>query len=170
MPFVQVRDKYLEELGANKVALPHSRVGRDYQLQNAQADKDGEDLPYGKVGAHPMLQRLARMTPYYKRNEARICTFYVKGACNRGADCPFRHELPQGGELANQKLRDRFHGENDPLAAKIMRRADEDLTLMPPEDKSVTTLYLGGLPAGRIETQQSMKVIVILLYFNSIGL
>ena len=98
----QVRDKYLEELGANKVALPHSRVGRDYQLQNAQADKDGEDLPYGKVGAHPMLQRLARMTPYYKRNEARICTFYVKGACNRGQDCPFKHELPQGGQRFSQ--------------------------------------------------------------------
>jgi hypothetical protein len=56
----------------------------------------------------------------------------------------------QRGELANQKLRDRFHGENDPLAAKIMRRAEEDLTLMPPEDKSITTLYLGGLPAGTI--------------------
>lgn len=50
--------------------------------------------------------------------------------------------------MANQKLRDRFHGENDPLANKIMRRAEEDLTLMPPEDKSITTLYLGGLPAG----------------------
>ncbi|CAE8589755.1 unnamed protein product [Polarella glacialis] len=148
---VQVRDKYLEELGADKVALPNSRVGRDYQLQNAQADKDGADLPYGKVGAHPMLQRLARMTPYYKRNEARICTFYVKGACNRGQDCPFKHELPQGGELANQKLRDRFHGDNDPLAAKIIRRATEDLTLMPPEDKSVTMLYLGGLPPGAKE-------------------
>lgn len=145
---VQVRDKYLEELGANKVALPHSRVGRDYQLQNARADEEGKDLPYNKVGSHPMLQRLARMTPYYKRNEARICTFYVKGACNRGQDCPFKHELPKGGELANQKLRDRFHGENDPLAAKIMRRAEEDLTLMPPEDKTITTLYLGGLPAG----------------------
>jgi len=148
---VQVRDKFMEELGASKVQLPHSRVGRDYQLQNAQKDPDGEDLPYGKVGAHPMLQRLARMTPYYKRNEARICTFYVKGACNRGADCPFRHELPQGGDLANQKLRDRFHGENDPLANKIIRRAEEDLTLMPPEDKAVTTLYLGGLPPGAKE-------------------
>jgi len=144
---VQVRDKFLEEQGGEKIALTGSRVGRDFQIQE-NAKKGDEDMPYSKVGAHPMLKRLARMTPYYKRNEARICTFYVKGACNRGQDCPFKHELPKGGELANQKLRDRFHGENDPLAAKIMRRADEEMTLQPPEDRAVTTLYVGGLPAG----------------------
>lgn len=142
---VQVRDKYLEEMGQQKVSLPESRIGRDYSLQEAQKAGAQDALPYGKVGKHPMLQRLARMTPYYKRNEARICTFYVKGQCNRGQDCPFRHELPEGGELANQKLRDRFHGESDPVANKILRRANEDMTLLPPEDQSVTTLYVGGL-------------------------
>jgi len=144
---VQVRDRYLAELGQEAIVMPESRVGRDYKLQNLHAaGENGDDptLTYGKA-RHPMLERLARKTPYYKRNEARLCTFYVKGACNRGGDCPFKHELPKGGELANQKLRDRFHGENDPLAAKIMRKADEDLTLMPPEDKSVCTLYCGGL-------------------------
>eukprot|EP00443_Scrippsiella_acuminata_P048597 CAMPEP_0115184702 /NCGR_PEP_ID=MMETSP0270-20121206/9097_1 /TAXON_ID=71861 /ORGANISM="Scrippsiella trochoidea, Strain CCMP3099" /LENGTH=365 /DNA_ID=CAMNT_0002597793 /DNA_START=78 /DNA_END=1175 /DNA_ORIENTATION=- len=144
---VQVRDKFLEEQGGNKISLPPSRIGRDYQLQEAQKQTES-DLPYGKTDAHPMLKRLARMTPYYKRNEARICTFYVKGACNRGQDCPFRHELPEGGELANQKLRDRFHGENDPVAAKILRRADEEMILRPPEDRAITTLYLGGLEPG----------------------
>lgn len=148
---VAVRDKFMEEMGSQAVSLPKSRVGRDYALAEAQKQADGGDLPYGKVGAHPMLKRLARMTPYYKRNEARICTFYVKGQCNRGNDCPFRHELPEGGELANQKLRARFHGEDDPLAKKILRRAEEDMTLLPPEDKSVTTLYLGGLEVGTKE-------------------
>jgi pre-mRNA-splicing factor RBM22/SLT11 len=158
---VQVRDKFLEEQGESKVALPESRAGRDYALQEMQRAKDpNAALPYGKTTAHPMLQRLARMTPYYKRNEARICTFYTKGQCNRGQDCPFRHELPEGGELANQKLRDRFHGENDPVAAKLLRRAEEDLTLESPEDKSITTLYLGGLPPGTKEREVRDKFYV----------
>eukprot|EP00747_Dinoflagellata_sp_TGD_P163902 gnl/TRDRNA2_/TRDRNA2_183112_c0_seq1.p1 gnl/TRDRNA2_/TRDRNA2_183112_c0~~gnl/TRDRNA2_/TRDRNA2_183112_c0_seq1.p1 ORF type:complete len:387 (+),score=86.39 gnl/TRDRNA2_/TRDRNA2_183112_c0_seq1:27-1163(+) len=148
---VQVRDKYLEELGQQKVELPKSSINRDYALTQWKEAADKNELPYGKTTAHPMLKRLARMTPYYKRNEARICSFYVKGQCNRGNDCPFRHEVPEGGELANQRIRDRFHGENDPVANKILRRANEDMTLMPPEDKSITTLYLGGLEAGVTE-------------------
>ena len=46
---------------------------------------------YGKIGMssdNPMLERLKRHQPYYKRNMARICSFFVKGECNRGADCP----------------------------------------------------------------------------------
>ena len=33
---------------------------------------------------HEMLQRLARTTPYYKRNAPHICSFWVKGECKRG--------------------------------------------------------------------------------------
>jgi pre-mRNA-splicing factor RBM22/SLT11 len=40
--------------------------------------------------SHELLLKLARKTPYYKRNEAHICSFWVKGACKRGAECPYR--------------------------------------------------------------------------------
>ena len=35
---------------------------------------------------------------------------------------PIRHEMPVTGELANQNIKDRFHGSNDPVAKKMMAR------------------------------------------------
>ena len=37
-----------------------------------------------------MLKSIARTDPYYKRNRPHICSFFVKGECKRGAECPFR--------------------------------------------------------------------------------
>ena len=71
-----------------------------------------------------------------QRNQARICTFFVKGACTRGAECPYRHEMPTGDpELANQNYKDRYYGTNDPVANKMLKRAAEMSKLMPPEDQ-----------------------------------
>ena len=39
-----------------------------------------------------MLMRLARTTPYYKRNRPHVCSFWVKGECKRGEECPYRFE------------------------------------------------------------------------------
>ena len=41
--------------------------------------------------------KMQRTTPYYKRNAPHICSFFVKGECKRGAECPFRHEMPSTG-------------------------------------------------------------------------
>lgn len=37
-----------------------------------------------------MLKALARTDPYYKRNRPHVCSFFVKGECKRGAECPYR--------------------------------------------------------------------------------
>ena len=37
-----------------------------------------------------MLMKLARTTPYYRRNLPHICSFWVKGECKRGEECPYR--------------------------------------------------------------------------------
>ncbi len=58
-----------------------------------------------------------------QRNQARICTFFVRGECKRGAECPYRHEMPTSGPLSEQNIKDRYYGVNDPVAAKIMERA-----------------------------------------------
>ncbi|KAJ1526506.1 Pre-mRNA-splicing factor slt11, partial [Nowakowskiella sp. JEL0078] len=66
-----------------------------------------------------MLKKLARTEPYYKRNKAHLCSFFAKGDCTRGDECPYRHELPVENELSQQNLKDRYHGSNDPVANKI---------------------------------------------------
>jgi pre-mRNA-splicing factor RBM22/SLT11 len=38
----------------------------------------------------------------------------------------------------------RYYGVNDPVADKLLNRAKGMPNLEPPEDKSITTLYIGG--------------------------
>ena len=103
-----------------------------------------------------MLKQLARTEPYYKRNQPHICSFYAKGGCNRGTNCPYRcarvlllppcelivnlrHEMPVKNELSKQNIQDRYFGHNDPVARKILSGHAEKLGLKPPEDESVVS-------------------------------
>ena len=97
--------------------------------------------------------KLARTTPYYRRNLPHICSFWVKGECKRGEECPYRHEKPTDPDdpLADQNIKDRYYGNNDPVAEKLMRRAATLPRLDPPEDKSITTLYVGNISEKMLE-------------------
>ncbi|XP_054726815.1 pre-mRNA-splicing factor RBM22 [Anastrepha obliqua] len=147
---IQVRDAAL------KVAdtIPQSDVNKEYYIQNIDRelrDGDGTEAA-GTVGrslaANEMLAKLARTAPYYKRNRPHICSFWVKGECKRGEECPYRHDKPNEPDdpLCEQNIKDRYYGRNDPVAEKIMKRAATLPTLEPPEDRNITTLYVGNLP------------------------
>ncbi|KAL0736595.1 hypothetical protein Bca4012_012805 [Brassica carinata] len=96
---------------------------------------------------------LQRTEPHYEKNQPHVCSFNTVGMCTRGAGCAFRHEMPKTGELSRQNIKDRFYGENDPLAMELLRKAGEMSTLEPPEDESIKTLYIGGLNSGKIHEQ-----------------
>lgn len=89
-----------------------------------------------------MLKQLARTDPYYKRNRPHVCSFFAKGECKRGSECPYRHEIPADNELAHQNMQDRYHGRNDPVARKIMSGHAEAQGLKPPDDISVVSIIL----------------------------
>ncbi|KZT56394.1 hypothetical protein CALCODRAFT_543815 [Calocera cornea HHB12733] len=143
----QVRDTALGVKGD----APSSEINREYYAQNMEAKARRFVGPLragrGADGAgKEMLKKLARQAPYYKRNAPQICSFFVKGQCTRGAECPYRHELPEKTELSNQKLQDRYHGRDDPVAHKILIQHAADAGLAPPEDTSVTAFMLASLP------------------------
>lgn len=87
-----------------------------------------------------MLKQLARTDPYYKRNRPQVCSFFIKGECTRGSECPYRHEKPVESALSHQNIQDRYHGRNDPVAKKIMSANAEAHGLQPPEDESIVKL------------------------------
>lgn len=81
-----------------------------------------------------------------QRNRAQICSFFVKGECKRGAECPYRHEMPEAAsDMAEQNIRDRYYGVNDPVAKKMLNRLGTQAKLQPPEDPSIQTLYVGNV-------------------------
>ncbi|ELT98008.1 hypothetical protein CAPTEDRAFT_123077 [Capitella teleta] len=148
----QVRDAALKV----HESMPKSDVNKEFYTQNMEreiANSDGTTAvgPYAGGGksqnSHEMLMKLARTAPYYKRNRPHVCSFWVKGECKRGEECPYRHEKPTDPDdpLSDQNIRDRYYGINDPVAEKLMSRYSTLPKLEPPEDKSVCTLYVGNL-------------------------
>ncbi|XP_026192580.1 pre-mRNA-splicing factor RBM22 [Cyclospora cayetanensis] len=141
---VQVRDRIM---GESRVSLPEHPVNREYL--NSRMGGQTEDLPYGKSEEiDQRLRRIARTTPYYRRNLPRVCSFWRKGECTRGDECPYLHqELYTDPALATQNMRDRYVGQDDPVAEKIFRlastRSQEETA--PPADESITTIFVGGV-------------------------
>lgn len=166
---VKVRDKVLREAGASSgaaAAVPQSMANRSwYTAQQERALAQGRDLVGTNALAHAQLSEMAQMEPRYERNLPKLCSFYAQGECNRGADCPFRHEMPRdrGSAMAAQSTKNRFYGTSDPVANKILGRkrrqeqeqqqADEDY------EKARATLYVrlrGDAPYPEL-TQEALR-------------
>ncbi|KAI0362372.1 pre-mRNA-splicing factor SLT11 [Trametes cingulata] len=155
----QVRDT---ALGVESEA-PTSEINREYYAQNMESKLDGAksllDVNKSSSAGKEMLKQLARTDPYYKRNKPHLCSFYAKGECNRGDACPYRHEMPVQNELSKQNIQDRYHGRNDPVAKKILATHAANMGLQPPEDQSITSLFLSSLPA--TSTEESIRTRVL---------
>lgn len=106
----QVRDTAL----ALQNEAPTSDINREYYAQNMEGkvshcwisifmralfnltdqldgNKSGLDSGRAQAAGKEMLKQLARTNPYYKRNRPQICSFYAKGECSRGDECPYRY-------------------------------------------------------------------------------
>lgn len=44
-----------------------------------------------------MLKAMAKTDPSYSRNRAHVCSFYAKGECARGGECPYRFVCTAAG-------------------------------------------------------------------------
>ncbi|KII66315.1 Pre-mRNA-splicing factor RBM22 [Thelohanellus kitauei] len=148
----QVRDTVM----SIKESVPQGEVNKEYYRDVMERKLVGTDgtqelgaMKSKTLANNPILKRLQRQFPYYERNRPHLCSFWVKGECKRGEECPFRHEMPTdpNDPLSSQNIRDRYHGSNDPVANKILKKLNETTVLETPIDGSITTLYIGGVDA-----------------------
>uniref|UniRef100_A0A2K6TSQ5 C3H1-type domain-containing protein n=1 Tax=Saimiri boliviensis boliviensis TaxID=39432 RepID=A0A2K6TSQ5_SAIBB len=145
---IQVRDAGL----SFKDDMPKSDVNKEYYTQNMEREISNSD------GTRP-VGMLGKTTPYYKRNRPHIFSFWAKGGCKRGEECPYRHEEPTDPDdpLADQNIKDQYYGINDPVADKLLKWASTMPRLDPPKDKTITTLYVGGLEIRTITVVQRQQ-------------
>ena len=159
---VGVRDKVLREEGAGGavLAVPQSDANRSWYnaMQTRMNAQDGMCQPAttGNEQARAKLKSMARMEPRYERNLPKLCSFFAKGECTRGSSCPFRHELPRdrNDPLSHQNTKDRFYGQNDVVARKLIWRQKEkeerekeargegDTETETGEERAVSTCYI----------------------------
>ncbi|KAF7305026.1 Pre-mRNA splicing factor [Mycena kentingensis (nom. inval.)] len=160
----QVRDTALGVVNE----APTSDINREYYAQNMEANLQngvsslaGTGPTRSQSAGKEMLKQLARTDPYYNRNRPKICSFYVKGECSRGEECPFRHEMPTTDQKQSiqKNIQDRFHGRNDAVAYKILSTHSESQGLKLPDDQTITSLFLPSVPAE--STEQSIRTCVL---------
>lgn len=121
---VQVRDKFLD----SAITLPENEANRNFFLEQAERNMLDNATNYGKMNRPNIdLNKLKRFDPYFKRNMARVCSFWRKNMCNRGAECPYLHrEIHLDKSLSIQNIKNRYAGENDALAEKILSKIKKE--------------------------------------------
>ncbi|GAM23978.1 hypothetical protein SAMD00019534_071530 [Acytostelium subglobosum LB1] len=134
---VQVRDAALQ----NFEKAPVSDINRAYTSKQNEIMIEKGELDFDNFQPTDVIEKLARSKPNYTRNQAHVCSFFLKGDCNRGSACPYRHDSNSTGKFPKQNIKDRYYGNNDPVAMKML----EGVTPQPPDDKSITTLFLGNV-------------------------
>jgi pre-mRNA-splicing factor RBM22/SLT11 len=148
---VEVRDSFLKE----KIELPKDPVNRDFWAHKMTQNLDKVELPYD-IKNYPILEKFEKKEPNLKRNLPHICSFFVKGECARGNNCPYRHDVPEINDLSEQNLKDRFYGMNDPIAKRLLKGYFDSKPPKPPVDIKITSLYISGLTDESVKDEDLM--------------
>ena len=65
---------------------------------------------------------MQHLKPNYSKNQAHVCTFFLKGECKRGLECPYLHSERKYEEKQNieENIQKRYLGEATEQSVKYM--------------------------------------------------
>ncbi|KAK2961476.1 putative Pre-mRNA-splicing factor RBM22 [Blattamonas nauphoetae] len=152
---IQVRDALLaqgQETAASVETAALSQVNLDYHFALKRLRGEEPQPQTSDTVSDAVKQSIAKLShdkPYFKRNRPHVCSFWVKGECKRGDECPYLHEAPKTGPLAHQNIKDRYHGTNDPVAQKMLERLEAQKKKTKQMSGALKKPTTGSLRAGR---------------------
>jgi len=140
----QTRDAVLGQ--TESFNLPKNEVFREWQMERyeralelGKPDSTLAALPYGKSPSS-LIQKLVQKGVVTSLSA--VCAFFVKGKCNRGEECQYKHEIPEIAQTqplekvypvppANRSLSSLLiTGIDEPIAEDVIRRKMEEFGLV----------------------------------------
>ncbi|KAL0228124.1 hypothetical protein RCL1_004267 [Eukaryota sp. TZLM3-RCL] len=109
--------------------LPSSNKGREYAatLTEHKEKEVGLALTSGNLSslvARPTsFLANAELKPDYLKNRPKTCSFWLKGTCNRGAECPFLHE--ESETKPSSSISERFTGISSKIESQEKSKSTE---------------------------------------------
>ena len=134
---VELRDKFLKK----KIEIPKEQANLDYFISKATENFETLSLPYYKPEAYKMSTDSDVIKNIFeknnnkdndnknktiKRNQRYICTFFLRGECNRGDLCPYRHEIPEIG--SDEDEIDKINGDKKDEKEKDNNNEKKDIS------------------------------------------
>jgi len=137
---VELRDKFLKK----KIEIPKEQANLDYFISKATENFENLELPYYKPDAYKISPELSAIkniidiknkennnndknkNKIIKRNQRYICTFFLRGECNRGDLCPYRHEIIEQSDNDENEI-DKINGEEHNEKEKEKEKEKEEL-------------------------------------------
>lgn len=158
---VQIRDGVLQI----KESCPQNDANREYFLATNAAKLARNDVtlidydktdPVAKAVLEQISQKHTRNKTIVERNAPLPCSFYAKGTCTRGNECPYSHILTTEKNHSSLKsYRDRYYGVDDPAAISILdknpelvstiEREGSAASIQKPEDRTIKSLFVMGI-------------------------
>ena len=195
---VELRDKFLKK----KIEIPKEQANLDYFISKATENFENLNLPYYKPDAYkisPEISTIKNMlnktgdnnnddkNKVIKRNQRYICTFFLRGECNRGDLCPYRHELIEDSDndeheidkingeenkkenqtetIKNVKkqgtlenIKARYMGIEDPVARKILKNYSDKTPPEIPKDENIKTIVINDVLDESIKEKDVLNI------------
>lgn len=144
----QIRDSIL----GIKDTVPQNEPNREYYLASNSMKLERSDnslLDYGRASTiesskKSLFDSLANLAKANRRdvNAANPCSFFAKGKCFRGDNCPFSHVLSAEKYPSLKSYRDRYYGNNDPAAEAILDNPEISHLLKRKHESSPKTIFI----------------------------